>query len=150
MKRSIPKLVLMIRVYSLAHQTAKTWMWSVNRARENKRALSFHFLSDSDSSQIHPVPLDPRLPCLVAEDLLDVCHISSLRCLQKVLLFPHGTWVGERLAALVQKPITIWTWEHARTIRHFVLRWLAGLAPVPRVRLQTSASVLVFCKIMKK
>ena len=90
------------------------------------------FISCQTASGSTQIPLDPWLPRLVAENLLDVCNISSLCCLEKVLLFPHGTWVGDRMVAFAQNTITICMGEVTRSNPPccFALAAEFGLAPV--------------------
>ena len=87
-------------------------------ACKSKRAASSHI------SCLH-VPLNSRLSCLVSENPLNVCNISALRSLRKVLLLPHVTWVSEKMPAFIHKSI-IMLCRGFHVSRHLVLRfeWL--------------------------
>ena len=98
MKWSVPKLVLIIRVYSPTNKTAKT-RFILSCVKSNEQ-LAHTFPACNHT------PMNSRPSRLVSENLLNVCDISTLRSLQKVLLFPHVTWVSEKMRAFIHKSIT--------------------------------------------
>ena len=88
----------------------------------------------SSSTNFRPVwstniPLDSRLSWLMAENFLDVCDISTLCSLHKVLLFSHFAWIWEKVSAFMHKLPSQFLLICARPSGHLVLRLASKSRP---------------------
>ena len=88
----------------------------------------------SSSTNFRPVwstniPLDSRLSCLMAENFLDMCDISTLCSLHKVLLFSHFAWIWEKVSAFMHKLPSQFLLICGRSSGHLVLRLASKSRP---------------------